>query len=184
QGLDRHVEKGMERTDAGVGDEDVHATERLDRPAHEGRRAVRQGYVGVDHDRLAAQGLDLGHDLGGDGVVAEGVDGDVRALARGLDRRRPADSPRCARDQDDLVFKQHGGSGVLRSVQDLGSQPRSALMALAASVTVLVSSVIRASDMYWAAEETLSAATIWPSTERIGAATQRIWSSFSSRSKA
>ena len=46
-------------------------------------------------------------------------------------------------------------------------------MALAASVTVLVNSAIRASDMYWAAEETLIAATICPSTERIGAATQR-----------
>jgi hypothetical protein len=43
---------------------------------------------------------------------------------------------------------------------------------------------MRASSMYWAAPETLMAATIWPLGPRIGAATQRMRSSFSSRSKA
>ncbi|MNS78531.1 hypothetical protein D3C72_1121480 [compost metagenome] len=65
------------------------------------------------------------------------------------------------------------GAPYSQLLQGFGVQPRSPLMALAASVTVLVSSAIRASDMYWAADETLIAATTWPSTERIGAATQR-----------
>ena len=163
----------MERTDAGVGDEDVHPAQRLNGGGDEGCRALGLGHVAVDGDGAAAQRLDLGNHLGGSCLVSEGVQGDMRPLARGLDRRRPPDAPRCARDQDDLVFKQHGGSGD-GSVQGLGDQPRSALIASAASVTVLVSSVIRASDIYCAAEDTLRAATIWPFTERIGAATQRI----------
>ncbi|MNY21566.1 hypothetical protein D3C86_1551230 [compost metagenome] len=121
QGLDRHVEEGVEGANPGVGHEDIHPPERLDRPGDKARRAFRLGHVGVEHDGLAPQGLDLGDHFGGDGVVTPGVDGDVRALARGLDRRRPSDTPRCARDQDDLVLKQHGGSGVFLRIRILAT---------------------------------------------------------------
>jgi hypothetical protein len=49
-------------------------------------------------------------------------------------------------------------------------------------VTSLVIAAIRSSSMYCAALDTLIAATIWPEASRTGADTQRMRSSFSSRS--
>ena len=84
----------------------------------------------------------------------------------------------------DLVAPQVGIP--LRSDRRRGAtsavQPRASLTARAEARRPTDTLAIRAVSIWCAAPDILIAATMWPLASRIGAATHRTWSSFSSRS--
>ena len=59
-GLDGHVEKCMERADAGVGDHHVDTPERLDGACNEIGRGLGQRDIAFHREAALAQRLDLG----------------------------------------------------------------------------------------------------------------------------
>ncbi len=91
--------------DAGVADQNVEAAERLEHPRHHGLGVGVARHVGLDRQTLATQLLDLGHDRLGLVVVASVVDRHVGALARQLERDRPADAEAAAGDDGALSFE-------------------------------------------------------------------------------
>lgn len=110
---------------------------------------------------------------------AIGNPADILKQAVGADRRRASYARRCAGDENRLSFEQHPQFPIR-----LGDQPSSRLIASAAERTSETRSRIRASFICWRKLARLIAATISPMASSTGAATQRMRSSFSSRSKA
>ncbi len=134
--LDRHVEKGVERADAGIVDEDVDLAERGHRAVDKGARRLRIGDVAVQREGAAPQRLDLGDAARRAFIVVQIVDRDIGAVPRGADRSGTADPRRPAGDKHCLALKQHetllsiyrrdrggGGGWRLRTSRDPGSPP-------------------------------------------------------------
>ena len=103
EGLDGHVEKGVERADAGIVDEHVDPPERGDRLGDEVGRGLGIGNVALDRHALAAERLDLGDGAFGTRHVAREVERDVGAVPRTADRHCAANAGRCTGDEHRLA---------------------------------------------------------------------------------
>ncbi len=105
-GFDRHVEKAVEGTDAGVGNHHVDLAECLDCLADKLGRGLGRGDVALHRKPALACGFDFGDAGRGIVVTAVIVDHDICTGLGCTHRRRAADARRCARDEHGLAFQQ------------------------------------------------------------------------------
>ena len=100
-----HLGERLVRPDRGVVDQDVDAPELGQRPRHHRLDLILLGDVGDNGERLDPELPGLARDGVGLGLVAAGVDDDVRAFAGQLQHRRTADIAPRPGDQRDLPIE-------------------------------------------------------------------------------
>jgi hypothetical protein len=101
----RHLAQRPVAGDAGVVDEDIEPSARLDHTTHHGARLLDVAHVGLHEHAPAAEALDLRRDGRGVAIVGAVVDRDLRALASEREPDCPADAARGARDGRHLSFQ-------------------------------------------------------------------------------
>jgi hypothetical protein len=101
----RHVEKAVERADAGVAHQHVDLAECFSSGRHQPLAGLGIGHVGLDRYGLAAEGPDLLDDLRPRPRAV--VHHHVGTLAGAADGDRAPDPARGTGDDDGLTFEQH-----------------------------------------------------------------------------